>query len=273
MADTVFDSRPVDHRGRTYDIGYFVRPGSTQTVVYFHGLGSAKEDFLSATKVPELQELTLLGIDFPGCGSSSAYFPEIPLGIDDLIAVTFKLVTMLGFQDLTLIGQSLGGLTALQFACRHGDLVSRFVNVEGNLAPEDCEIQSRDVFRRRFLGDEDRFFLELHERLTASAKPGFAEFAENFRQNIADRAYFDYCRSIVDYSEGYPLFDQFVGLPIPKLFIHGQLNSHLSYLPRLVAAGIPVVSVPDSDHFPAATNPTFYYHAISGFIHGQPVGT
>ena len=38
------------------------------------------------------------------------------------------------------------------------------------------------------------------------------------------------------------------------------------HLPQLTRAGVPVVSVPDSDHFPALTNPEFYYRAISDFI-------
>lgn len=271
MANPTFESKPIEHRGRTFDISYFIRPGEGPTIVYFHGLGNTKEDFLDAKKVAALKDFTLLGLDAPGCGASSPYYPEVPLGIDDLVEVTFKLVTALGLQDLTLIGQSFGGLIALQFACRYGDLVSCFVNIEGNISPEDCDIQSRDVFRQRFLGDEDRFFRELHQRLATCGKPAFDEFAETFRQNIADRAYFDYCRSIVDYSDGYPLFDQFTGLPFPKLFIHGEL-SQLSYLPRLVEAGVSVVSVPDSDHFPSVSNPPFFYDAVSRFVHGQPAG-
>ena len=35
---------------------------------------------------------------------------------------------------------------------------------------------------------------------------------------------------------------------------------------------MPVVSVPDSDHFPALTNPTYYYGAIANFIHERPTG-
>ena len=170
MAKPNLECEPIEHRGRTFDIGYFIRGGSGPTLVYFHGLGNTKEDFLGATTVAELEDFTPLGIDAPGCGASSPYFPEVPLGIDDLVEVTFKLVTALGLQDLTLIGQSFGGLIALQFACRHGDLVSRFVNIEGNVSPEDCEIQSRDVFRQRFLGDEDRFFRELHQDPRAAAE-------------------------------------------------------------------------------------------------------
>ncbi len=239
--------------------------GSEATLLYLHGLGCTKEDFLEACRVPELVGHTLVGFDFPGCGGSRTYYPEVPLGIDDLVEITRKVVAQLGLKRPTVIGHSLGGLTAIQFACLHVDLVSRLVDVEGNLAPEDCEIQSRDVFRHRFLGDEDRFFERVKDRLSARGRPEFIEFARAIRKNIAERAYFDYCRSIVDYSDGHPLLERFIALPVPRLFIHGDANSNLSYLRRLAEAGVPVVSVPGSDHFPARTNPGFYHEAIARF--------
>ncbi len=235
-----------------------------------HGLGSTKQDFEGALLVDELSDYTLVGFDFPGCGESANYYPEIPLGIDDLVAVAHQLVCALALEEVTVIGQSLGGLTGLQFARTHPEQVARFVNVEGNLTPADCDIQSRDVFRHRFLGDEEAFFSTVQERLNDPDKPGFEDFVADLRRNIVDRAYFDYCRSIVDYSDGSPLLEQFIGLPMPKLYVHGSANSHLPHLGRLAEVGAPVVSVPDSDHFPALTNPSYYYGAISNFIHGLP---
>ena len=261
----------IQHRRRDYKIAYSVRPGGSSSILYLHGLGSTKKDFEGALLVDELRDHTLVGFDFPGCGQSTNYYPEIPLGMDDLVAVAHKLASEMELKDLTVIGQSLGGLTGLLFARTHPEQVARFVNVEGNLTPTDCDIQSRDVFRHRFLGDEEAFFNMVQERLNDPKKPGFEDFVAELRRNIVDRAYFDYCRSIVDYSDGSPLLEQFIELPMPKLYIHGSANSHLPHLGRLAEAGVPVVSVPDSDHFPALTNPSYYYGAISNFINGQPI--
>ena len=262
----------IEHRQRQYEIAYTIRPGPSSAILYLHGLGCTKRDFEGALLIDELSEHTLVAFDFPGCGDSTPYYDEIPLGIDDLVAVTHGLVSDLALTDITVIGQSLGGLTALQFVRKHARQVARFVNVEGNLSPEDCDIQSRDVFRHRFLGAEDAFFDVVMERLNDPAKPGFQDFANELRRNIVDRAYFDYCRSIVDYSDGFPLLEQFMALPVPVLYVHGRANSSLGHLEQLVEAGVPVVSVPDSDHFPALTNPTYYYSAIANFIHERPTG-
>ncbi len=257
----------IEHRQRDYEIAYSIRPGGSSAILYLHGLGSTKRDFEGALLVDSLSDHTLVAFDFPGCGQSTPYYNEIALGIDDLVAVTHKLATALELKDITAIGQSLGGLTALQFVRAHPERVARFVNVEGNLSPEDCDIQSRDVFRHRFLGAEEAFFEAVRERLNDPTKPGFEDFVAELRRNIVDRAYFDYCRSIVDYSDGFPLLEQFITLPVPIMFVHGSANSHLGHLGQLAEAGVPVVSVPDSDHFPALTNPNYYYGAISNFIH------
>ena len=262
----VSETITIEHRGRSYEIATFVRPGARKPLLYLHGLGSTKEDFLSAARVPQLADRTLVSFDFPGCGRSSIYHPEIPLGIDDLATLTHAVARRLDLGEVTLIGQSLGGLTGLQVSRRYPELVARFINVEGNLAPEDCEIQSRDVFRHRFLGDEDRFFERVRDRLGSAGGAVLDAFVASMRDNIVDRAYFDYCRSIVDYSDNFALLDEFAALPMPRMFIHGSDNANLSYLPGLESAGIPVVSVPHSGHFPAASNPDYYYEAIARFI-------
>ena len=273
MSDIQQRTITIEHRQRDYEIAYSIRAGGSSAILYLHGLGSTKRDFEGALLVDEFSDHTLVAFDFPGCGQSTPYYNEIALGIDDLVAVTHKLVTALKLQDITVIGQSLGGLTALQFVRAHPERVARFVNVEGNLSPEDCDIQSRDVFRHRFLGAEEVFFDVVKERLNDPTKPGFQDFVAELRRNIVDRAYFDYCRSIVDYSDGFPLLEQFITLPVPMMYVHGRANSHLGHLGKLAEAGVPVVSVPESDHFPAQTNPTFYYRAISNFIHGPQVET
>ena len=124
----------IEHRQRQYEIAYTIRPGPSSAILYLHGLGCTKRDFEGALLIDELSEHTLVAFDFPGCGDSTPYYDEIPLGIDDLVAVTHGLVSDLALTDITVIGQSLGGLTALQFVRRHAMQVARFVNVEGNLS-------------------------------------------------------------------------------------------------------------------------------------------
>lgn len=107
---------------------------------------------------------------------------------------------------------------------------------------------------------------ELAETFRHSGGTGFEAFAEAFRDHVEERAFFDYCRSIVDYSDSFPLLEDFIALDMPKLYIHGCENAHLSHLPRLREQGVEVVAVPESNHFPADSNPAFYYEAIADFV-------
>ena len=266
MSDIQRRKLTIRHRNRDYELSYFVRQAGGSTILYLHGLGNTKQDFEGALVSEALNDYSLVGFDFPGCGESRSYYPEIPLGMDDLAAITHKLVLVLALEDITIIGQSLGGVVGLLFARSYPKQLARFVNVEGNLTPEDCDIQSRDVFRHLFLGHEEAFFATVQKRLTDDNKPGFKNFVTDLRKHIVDRAYFDYCRSIVDYSDGFPLLQQFIGLPMPTLYIHGSANSQLTQLKQLTEVGTSVVSVPDSDHFPTLTNPNYFYAAVSKFI-------
>jgi len=70
--------------GRTYALSYFDRPGSGPTILYVHGLGCSKADFMEMTSVPELQAFRLVGADIPGCGDSS-YDENQPLNVDGVV--------------------------------------------------------------------------------------------------------------------------------------------------------------------------------------------
>lgn len=125
------------YRNHPLQIGYFIRRGRKDAVIYLHGLGCSKHDFLEAVNRPELQAYTLIAFDFPGC-DDSPYPDDLHLEMDDLVEITHLVVSALPIDDFVIIGHSMGGLVALLFAERYGKHVKGFINVEGNLAPEDC---------------------------------------------------------------------------------------------------------------------------------------
>jgi pimeloyl-ACP methyl ester carboxylesterase len=57
--------------GRPYTLRYFDRQSPGPTILYLHGLGCSKADFMEMTSVPELQSFRLVCADNPGCGDSS----------------------------------------------------------------------------------------------------------------------------------------------------------------------------------------------------------
>src|SRR3569833_1625034 len=117
-------------------IHYIDRPGSQATLLYVHGLGCASDDFRGMTEQPSLSSHRLISNDMPGCGRSR-YDASRPFNIDRLVQQKKQFVQTLRLPRFLLVGGSMGGLIGLLFAERHPERLSGFVNVEGNLRPED----------------------------------------------------------------------------------------------------------------------------------------
>lgn len=257
------DSKLVAHRGRELEISYFLHRAQGAAALYLHGLGGSKEDFIAATEMPRLCQNTLLAFDFPGFGKSP-YPAGAALGLMDLAEIARQLAADLGIQGFTIIGHSMGGLVGLLLASTSNH-VTGFMNVEGNLSSEDCFFS-----REASTSLEKDYFSQFEHRLRSSTRKGFPQFAETFRSNVAsERAWYDYCRSIVHFSDNSNLVQLFIELKMPRLFVYGSDSSGLHYLETLKRKGVELISIPDSDHFPFYTNPELYYEVVAGFLESE----
>lgn len=252
----------ITYKDQKIEISYFLRRGQKETVLYLHGLGCSKSDFLSATELESLQAHTLIAIDFPGHGESS-YIEN--LGMNDLVEIVNIFCDKFSLNNIFLIGHSMGGLVALLFAEKYADKVKAFINVEGNLKNEDCFF-SRQVTEVDFETFERETFRNFKLKLNSSKNAGFKKYAELLERYAPTKAFYNYCPSLVKYSDSGTLIDKFISLKIPKLFVHGSENSGLSYIPELQKRGCEVVEIANSNHFPQHDNPTQFYDVISNFL-------
>jgi pimeloyl-ACP methyl ester carboxylesterase len=253
------------YKGKRFQTGYFERPGGNGTLLYLHGLGCSRRDFLPAANVSSLRDYRLVAFDFPGCGKAN-YDEQLTLEATDLVEIVSKVATKLDLTKFVLVGHSLGGLVGLMFASKYQGRVERFVNIEGNLTAEDC-FMTRAIARRSF--DDfrrSRHLEELKETFARSEYPGSRIFAAESLLQVSQRAFYDYSKSVVAHSDRGDLLPCFLGLNIPRLFIYGSANGHLSYLPKLRSNGGCVVEVPGSGHWPMYDNPSFFYAALATFL-------
>ena len=247
----------------TFQIAYFLRRRPNEAVVYLHGLGCSKLDFREAFHRPELAAYTLLAFDFPGCGHSP--YPEhAALGMDDLVEITQLVLSALQIKEIVLIGHSMGGLVGLLFAERYHAMVRGLINVEGNLASEDCFF-SRTVAESNFQQFATTSFPALKRRLADEPQIGLRLYAQHL-EHASVRAYFELAPSLVAYSDHGNLVQRFTALRIPKQFIYGSANRQLSYLPRLKESDCEVAEIPQSGHFPFHDNPPAFYRTIAAFL-------
>ncbi|MBI4669900.1 MAG: alpha/beta hydrolase [Elusimicrobia bacterium] len=248
-----------------FQIEYFSRPGPKETIVYLHGLGCFKEDFTPILDCHGFKDHALMAFDFPGHGNSP-YPPKAMLGINDLVEIANKVRLRLKINRLIIIGHSMGGLVGLLYAIQYPKQVKGFINVEGNLVSEDCSI-SRQVAKLNVLKCKT-FLRDLKQKKACSTNRGFQKYAQSL-QKVNPRAYFHYCLSLVEYSDGGNLLRKFAGLGMPKLFIYGSENKHLSYLPKLKNSGCEVREIANSNHSPGYDNPKAYCQTINNFLHGH----
>lgn len=254
----------LTYQNQPLKIEYFLRPGKEQTILYLHGLGCSKKDFAGAVDAPGLKALTLTAFDFPGCGNSS-YPDHAAYGVDDLVEITYLVVSQLSLDDHVIIGHSMGGLVGLLYIKKYGKHVKGFINIEGNLGSEDCFL-SREMTEYSFEEFENEIFLNFKRKLSRSKNIGFKKYGQTLERFSDPRAFFDYCSSIVKHSDNGKLIQSYTELKIPRIFMYGSENRTFHCIAQLKDKGCEVVEISGSGHFPFYDNPAEYYEVITDFL-------
>lgn len=80
------------------------------------------------------------------------------------------------------------------------------------------------------------------------------------------RAFFDNCPQLVEYSDHHHLLERFLGLPMPRYFMYGSENRHLSYLPELRASDCMLLEIQNANHFPFYDSPAAFAQILAGCL-------
>jgi pimeloyl-ACP methyl ester carboxylesterase len=256
------------YKGRIFSIEYFFRPGQKETIVLLHGLGGAKENYFEACKSDALADHTLIFFDNPGTGNST-YYDDFLLNVDDLTAISSLFIEQLNISNFVLCGTSMGGLTTLLYLRGNGlGKVKAYINIEGNLLPEDCMFSSK-VVTYDYTTFANQVFPKTILDMKATGNTGYHIIANNLQLNTNVTSYYNYSFQTVEYSATGDLLKQFLALQIPKIFIYGEENNSLSYIPELVRNDVYIKEIPNSNHFVFYDNPKELYEAIGDFVNGQ----
>ena len=107
-----------------YEIG-----GQGEAVVFLHGYTGSIQDW--ANQMPALSpRYKFVALDHRGHGKSAAPSREEDYSVQILADDTFGLFNELDIKKCCLVGHSLGGFTALQFAMQHQDMLAALVLVD-----------------------------------------------------------------------------------------------------------------------------------------------
>ncbi|KAF2833526.1 alpha/beta-hydrolase [Ophiobolus disseminans] len=259
---------PLRVQGVNLQISTIHKPSADPPIFFLHGFGSCKEDLADVAVNPVLQQYGYLAYDAPGCGdthSDSLSANDIPF----LVATAEAVLSHFNITGFHLMGHSMGGLTALLLAHRHPDQVQSFVNIKGNLAPEDCFL-SRQIIT--FPSDDPEAFMNAFIVRTRSLK-SYANplYASTLRYRVRIDAVRPIFESMVKLSDENDLMEWFHGLPCPKMFMYGEENRGLSYLGQLGKKGVELAEIPECGHFPMYSNPVEMYRQIAWFLQSVSV--
>ncbi|MGE5527277.1 MAG: alpha/beta fold hydrolase [Methanosarcina sp.] len=112
----------------------YAEAGSGPALVLIHGMGGTCENWQEVME-PLARHHTVIAPDLPGHGASGPGGGDYSLGA--LAASVRDLLLTLGHKRATLVGHSLGGGIAMQFAYQFPEMVERLVLVSsGGLGPE-----------------------------------------------------------------------------------------------------------------------------------------
>lgn len=250
-------------RDQSVRLSYLRRSGARAPLVCLHGFGSTKEDYADLALHPDFADRDLVMWDAPGCGCSEIDRPDA-LSIPFLVDVATAACDLLGLERFHLSGHSMGGLTALLLANAHPGRVLSFIDIEGNVAPEDCFL-SRQIVDHP--AETAEVFLDgFIERVKKRPEYSSMLYAKALPLKVQPRICAPIFTSMVDLSDNAPLMDIMSRLPMPRLFIYGAQNSHLSYLPELLRHGVELAEIPNSGHFPMYSNPPALWAKMAEFL-------
>lgn len=241
------------------------RGGHLPPLFFLHGFGSTKEDYADVARYDRFDDHAFIAYDAPGCGESICSDLDA-ISIPFLVKAARKVLSAFAVEQFHLAGHSMGGLTALQLAIETPSLPLSFIDIEGNVAPEDCFL-SRQIID--YPADNPEEFFDLFIKRTEET-PSFSHrlYGVSLRYKVRAGAVGGIFRSMAQLSDSGNLMESFINLPFPKMFVYGEQNRTLSYLSKLEENGVTLAEIPHSAHFPMYANPPAFWDAIGQFLAG-----
>ena len=253
---------PLTVDGTDVRLSCMSRAGEGLPLVFLHGFGSTKEDYADVVQNPDFAGRPVFAYDAPGCGESwCADLAKI--SIPFLVGTALTALAAQGIDRFHLVGHSMGGLTSLMLAHQAPGRVASFTDIEGNLAPEDCFL-SRQIFLHP-QENAEQFLEDFIARNWAAQFYSSQLYATSVRYKVRAGAVRGIFESMVQLSDSADLMATFLNLPMPRMFMYGEQNRSLSYLPHLAARGVQLAEIPRSGHFPMYSNAPEMWDRIAVF--------
>jgi pimeloyl-ACP methyl ester carboxylesterase len=240
------------------------REAGPRSILFIHGLGASKESFAGAFGREELKGITLLTPDLPGFGESER--PDgFSYGMREQAEIVLGAASHLGLERFHLLAHSMGGIVGIELCRIAPGRILSFVNVEGNLQPEDCTLSRRigamseEEFLRQGFDDLRATLGRLFRETDDKAGKAYLACLAKASPAALHRSALETVRA----SDRGDLMERFSGLPFYRCYVYGEKNRGLFPAEKLLAeAGVPVFYIPRSGHSPMDDNPADLYGLV-----------
>jgi len=232
-------------------------------IMFLHGFGSTKEDYADIVRQTSLIDYPFLAYDAPGCGETDCPRPD-KVSIPFLVQTALKVLEHEKIDRFHLVGHSMGGLTSLMLAHLNPERILSFIDIEGNIAPEDCFL-SRQVIN--YPASTEKEFFE-HFISRTYHLPGYSNplYAASLMYKVRAEVVPGIFASMVELSDSGDLMNDFLNLPCAKMFMYGEQNKNLSYLSYIESKGVRLSEISECGHFPMYSNPPMMWREIADFL-------
>jgi pimeloyl-ACP methyl ester carboxylesterase len=231
-------------------VSFSKHPSSDITAILLHGLGCTKESFTGIIDAGLAGRTSVLALDFPGFGESDKP-DDFAYKMEELADVTRLVIGRFATERTVLVAHSMGGAVGLLLAENLPNL-EMFINLEGNLIPEDAGIISRSIAQQseeEFVG---RGYNTILEQLESSGVEDLRAWAGWFKMASPIAVYRSAC-SLVEWSDSNKLIERFNKLP-KSAYVYGD-QADTTNLRRQFGAGVVTRSIAGAGHFMMLDNP------------------
>ena len=256
---------------------YYERHGEGPPLVLVMGIGY-DSSLWTLAQVPVLStQFQVILVDNRDAGRSSK--ARHPYEIADMADDLAGLLDALGIQRSHLLGLSMGGMIALEFALRHGDRLDRLVLAGTGAAPARSAVdpiqiwswvKANDATGEVFGGQQ---FVSLFSTAFLRNHEAVRDTAELLASNPYPMSPAAYGRQADAYRR-FDSLDRLAGITVPTLVVVGEQDLLTPpWIAREVAEAIPgarfeVIRGEGSSHVVPIERPDEFNRLVSGFLSG-----
>lgn len=274
---------------RDIDVGdglalHVERDGNGPPLLLLHGFTGSTITW-SVLRAALRDRFELVAVDLPGHGRSSAPADSARYALPRTAGDLARVLDALGIARGAVLGYSMGGRTALQFALAHPERVSALVLESASPGIADpaeraARVASDEALAAAIERDGVEAFVDRWEQLPLWAsqrhmlKP--VARARLRAERLAQRAE-GLAGSLRGAGAGVepPVLDRLGAVAVPTLLIAGALDAKYVTLARAMAERLPsarVEIVPEAGHAVHLERPDAFAALVGGFLATVPVG-